>query len=170
MSASLSTIVEGLRQVADKLEEEQPTVDEFAVLDALANDVAVGGTILDAIAANYPYGLLTRLLAGEGKESNRTEAAKILSGFLTLVPDEDDDDTVDEKIRERIGNDGFYSFVEDFDLEADTLEWVLDYREDEVVERLRSDGTIPDFDIDDIRYTVREIQGQVENLANEIGS
>ena len=145
------------------------TLDTEQILDAFASAAADDlNELLGRLVENHPMGLITRLAQFEG---NRREMAAQLSGFGVTVEDEDEQaDKAAEAIRNALDANGFAQFVDDFDLQDDAVEWALDYREDEVIDALKAAGTIPDVDLDEVKYDVREAARLLDSVADSLGA
>lgn len=73
-----------------------------------------------------------------------------------------------EKVEEFLRDNGIRDFLDSF--EDEVLDWAVEYHEDEVFEALRDSGRVPDFDLDDLKYNVREAQRMLDELASTVGA
>lgn len=153
------------------------TLDDDALIDSIDSmDSQARSFLLDRLVEKHPMGLTTRLVQFE---ANRIEFIRQASqfnspavnsmGFGPEKDDEEDDGSkLDEEIQRVLDENGFGQFVSDFDLENDAVEWAVDMREDEIVDALKANGTIPDVEIDDVKYNLREALRLLEEAASNL--
>lgn len=146
------------------------TLDPEQLLDAIAAlDAQELSDMLDELTVRHPMGLIVRLAR---TESNRGAMAAELSGFApdteTDIPD--DREAFLDKVAQFVNDEGMYELVSGAELERDCVEFAVEYREDEILESLQDAGTIPSFDLDDLRYNVREIVRLASEVENDIGA
>lgn len=96
---------------------------------------------------------------------DRDEIVRVAAEQFGIESDvELDADKVEEFLREE----GIRDFLDPFADEV--LDWALDNYLDSVLETLRSNGDVPDYDVEDVRYSVRQLQQSIDELSSTVGA